>query len=89
MGITEKQLCYEMTWVDFWEAMEIFNRQRVRELSEHRNLLGALSGKDPRFIIELPGDWDNVPVSTPERVEKMMHKFKVHKKWKKEGVKIG
>lgn len=78
-----------MTWVDLWESIEIFNRKRCRELNFERNILGAISGKDPRFIIELPGDWEGVPVSTPERVEKMMHKFKVHKKWIKEGVKIG
>lgn len=78
-----------MTWVDLWEAIEIFNRKRCRELSFERNILAAITGKPPKFIIELPGDWDGVVMNTPENVEKMMHKFNVHKKWTKEGVKIG
>jgi hypothetical protein len=88
MGITEGEM-YELTFIEFLERCEIFNRQRIRELSKHRNILAAITGKPPKFIIELPGDWDDIPVSTPERVEKLMHRFKVHKKWTKEGVKVG
>jgi hypothetical protein len=89
MGITEKQLCYEMTWVDYWEALEIFNRKRIRELSKHRNILAAITGRNPKFILELPGDWDDVPVHSQERAEKLMHKWNVHKLWTKEMNKDG
>lgn len=77
-----------MSISEFWEKIEIFNRKRYRELSFERNILGALTGRDPKFIIQLPGDWDDIPVDTPERREKLMHRFKVHTKWTKEGVKV-
>ena len=74
---------YELTFVEFLEKCEIFNRRRIRELSEHRNILAAFTGKSPKFILPLPGDWNDVPVSTSERTEKLMHTWGVNKMWKK------
>jgi hypothetical protein len=80
---------YKLSLVEFIEHCEIFNRQQVRQLSKHRNILAAITGKNPKFILELPGDWDDVPVHSQERAEKLMHKWNVHKLWTKEMNKDG
>ena len=55
------------------------------ELRKLRTILGAISGKNPKLIMPLPGDWDHVELCTPEWTEQVMHKLNVFKKWTKNG----
>jgi hypothetical protein len=75
---------YELSFIEFLERCEIFNRQRIRELGLHRNILAAITGKNPKFILELPGDWDDIPVHSQKRAEELMHKWNVYDMWTKE-----
>lgn len=57
--------------------------KEISEMRKLRTLLGAISGKDLRGAMPLPGDWDHVPLDTPEYQQEVLKHFGVLNKWKK------
>lgn len=69
-------------------TMGDFNRvcygHQLRQIEESRRLrlqIAAAVGKDPRSLWDLPGDWDDVELDTPEHRSEILHKFNVYKLW--------
>lgn len=74
MGITPDEL-FEMSFKQYVWACEIYKRNRDYDLRKHRSILGAITGKDPRKIIPMPGDYDHIPKQmTREESEEYLRK---------------
>jgi hypothetical protein len=50
-----------MEWGEFLERSEIHNRRWIEDYRRVRLLVAAQLHTDPRKVISLPGDYDNVP----------------------------
>lgn len=75
MGLTPAKL-FEMEYREYVWACEIHQKQRIYDLKKHRTILSYISGKDPREIMPLPGDYDHVPKQMTQdeinaRIEKL------------------
>ena len=50
-------------------------RRRTERWRHTRMIVGAFTGKDPRFLVPLPGDFENLKIVPPaeiiEKAEKM------------------
>jgi len=46
--------------------------QRIEQWQHTRLILASMTGKDPRFLIPLPGDFEDVPMMGTLHVEKML-----------------
>ena len=69
---------HELTFSQFWEIAEIRNRQEIKELRMHRNLLQAFTGEDLRFKMPLPGDFDDIQIGqSQEELEARIDKLKI------------
>lgn len=66
-------LLFELT-----ARIEGFNNERVREWQHTRLIIAAHTGKDPRHIIPLPGDFEELQdLPKPEKVEQMFRSKKI------------
>ena len=64
-----------MTWGDY---MRVCIGEVKREQNQYRHtrlIIGALLGKDPRKIIELPGDYSHLKAKTKEEINELLMKW--------------
>ena len=70
-----------MTWGNYLRVC-LGEVKRDQNLVRHtRLILGALTGKDPRELIPLKGDYDFIQVRTYDEITEIMEKFGVKEKW--------
>jgi len=53
-----------------------------------RMILAAFTGVDPRTLVELPGDFENVEKSTPKSAYDLALKYGMREKWNLDSMKI-
>lgn len=64
-----------MTWGDYIRVC-LGEIKREQNITRHtRLILSALTGKDPRQLIELPGDYDHLQARTKDEVNEMLRKL--------------
>ena len=56
--------------------------RRTEELDKFRRILAAIGGDDPKRILPLPGDFDNVPITGTLDKERLLRRLGLHNKWK-------
>ena len=61
--------------------IEIHSRKSIEQWRHDRLIIAAICKADPRKVIELPGDYDNIHLDDKETREAILHKFNVYKKW--------
>ena len=62
---------YNLPLCDFIVKLDALQRKKIEGWQHTRSILGVLAGKDPRWIIPLPGDFDHLKItSKQERIEK-------------------
>jgi hypothetical protein len=70
-----------MSWADYMRRCVGYQKNRVEQLRDLRMVCAFISGKPPKQLWPLPGDWDNVPLRTPEERLELAKKFGVAEKW--------
>lgn len=58
-----------------WQLFALLKGQHDKQIEawqQTRLILASLTGKDPRYLVPLPGDFDDVPVMGTLPVEKML-----------------
>ena len=69
MGLRRDEF-YDLMLCDFLVMLDALGRRRSDKWRHTRMILGALTGKDPRFIIPLEGDFDHLEITPPKgRIE--------------------
>jgi hypothetical protein len=69
-----------MTWGNYMRRCVGYQIKVINGLRNTRSILGAIAGKDPRTIYELPGDWDEaekIKPKTQEELKEIARKFGV------------
>ena len=56
----------EMMLCDFVIMLHAHDKKKENEWRHTRAILGALTGKDPRFIYPIDGDWDHLEITPPK-----------------------
>jgi hypothetical protein len=70
-----------MSFVDYVRRCEGFERNKIELWRHTRLLIASWSGGNPKSIIPLPGDWDDVPLRTQEERIELAKKMGVYDKW--------
>ncbi len=60
---------------DFLVKVDALFRRKNEDWRHTRLIVGALAGKDPRFLIPLPGDFENLEVESYEDTIKKAEKM--------------
>lgn len=69
MGLKRDEF-YDLMLCDFLVMVDALQRRRADKWRHTRAILGALTGKDPRFLVPLDGDFDHLEITPPKgRVE--------------------
>lgn len=66
-----------MTEGNYMRRCAAYQREVIETHKRTRSILGAIVGKDPREIYELPGDYDYLQVRKKEDVKEIARKFGV------------
>ena len=70
-----------LTHYQLMAMIEGYNAKVNRDLAQTRLIISAFNGQDPRQIIPLPGDYDEVNISTPESSYELAVKMGMREKW--------
>lgn len=79
-GLSYRESC-NMSFSRFYQLNEIERREDIKQMQRLRLILAAITGKRAKVIVPLPGDYDNVPLSTREYAEEVARAFGVYEKW--------
>lgn len=58
-----------------WELMarvKGYNDDKINEMHRTRLIMASFTGKDPRHLIPLPGDFENMPIMGEMNTKKML-----------------
>jgi hypothetical protein len=73
LRLTPEQYNEMQPW-QLFALLKSHNDDIINELNQTRLIMASITGKDPRYIIPLPGDFDDVPVMGSCNVKSMLKK---------------
>ena len=72
---------YRLTWADYMRLCIGKAKKDIERLREIRMIGAFITGKLPRQLFSLPGDYDHIPIRTHEERMDLAKKFGVYEKW--------
>ena len=76
---------WEYAELEHWQFVMMvkgYADRKVEDMDKFRRIIGCISGEDPRHILPLPGDFDDVPVSGTLNQDRLLKRLGLLEKWK-------
>jgi hypothetical protein len=71
----------QMTWGQYTRLVVGWKQEDNNRWRHTRLIVGALTGTDPRRIIKLPGDYDNLEAMSNDEIIEILEYWGMKEKW--------